>query len=87
MGGFLAKKMGVPIGKIVCGTNSNDIVHRALSTGDMSFGENVPTVSPGSSRFHFLDKKATHGLTLSPVFSHGHSICVQFGAYALLHPG
>jgi hypothetical protein len=41
MGGFLAKKMGLPIDKIVCATNANDIVHRTLSKGDMSMGENL----------------------------------------------
>jgi threonine synthase len=41
MGGFLAKKMGLPINKIVCATNANDIVHRTLSKGDMSMGENL----------------------------------------------
>ena len=38
--------MGVPIGRIVCATNANDIVHRTLSAGDMRFGANVATLSP-----------------------------------------
>lgn len=46
MGGYLAKRMGLPIGKFVCATNANDIVHRTLSTGDMSMGKNVATESP-----------------------------------------
>lgn len=46
MGGFLAKQMGLPIGKIVCATNANDIVHRTLSAGDMFMGENKKTISP-----------------------------------------
>jgi len=46
MGGFLAKEMGLPIGKIICATNINDIVHRTLSTGDMTMGENKKTISP-----------------------------------------
>lgn len=41
MGGFLAKRMGVPIGRIGCATNANDIVYRTISTGDMSMGSNV----------------------------------------------
>jgi threonine synthase len=44
MGGFLAKKMGLPINKIVCATNANDIVHRVLSSGDMNMGANVQVV-------------------------------------------
>lgn len=38
--------MGLPIAKILAATNANDIVHRALSTGDFSVGESVPTASP-----------------------------------------
>jgi threonine synthase len=30
----------------VCATNVNDIVHRTISTGDMSMGENHQTISP-----------------------------------------
>eukprot|EP00937_MAST-01D_sp_MAST-1D-sp2_P000936 g936.t1 len=46
MGGYLAQRMGLPISRIVCATNANDIVHRTLSTGDMTMGANVPTISP-----------------------------------------
>lgn len=46
MGGYLAKLMGLPIGRIVCATNANDIVHRTLATGDLSMAENRETVSP-----------------------------------------
>ena len=45
-GGLVAKMMGLPIGKIVCATNANDVVHRTISTGDMAIAGNVPTVSP-----------------------------------------
>lgn len=41
MGAFLAKRMGLPIGRIICATNANDIVHRTLTTGDMSMGANL----------------------------------------------
>ena len=41
MGAFLAKRMGLPIGRIICATNANDIVHRTLTKGDMSMGANV----------------------------------------------
>jgi threonine synthase len=33
-------------GKLICATNKNDIVHRTLSSGDMSLGQNHPTLSP-----------------------------------------
>lgn len=41
MGAFLAKRMGLPIGRIICATNANDIVHRTLTTGDMSMSTNI----------------------------------------------
>ncbi len=32
--GYLAKKMGLPIDKLIVATNENDILHRAISYGD-----------------------------------------------------
>ena len=32
--GYLAKKMGLPIGKLLVATNQNDILHRAISKGE-----------------------------------------------------
>jgi len=31
--GILAKQMGLPVGRFVCGVNANDILHRAVTTG------------------------------------------------------
>ena len=45
-GGLVAKQMGLPIGRIVCATTSNDVVHRTISAGDLSIAPNVQTVSP-----------------------------------------
>mmetsp|Transcript_16985 Transcript_16985/g.30758 ORF Transcript_16985/g.30758 Transcript_16985/m.30758 type:complete len:312 (+) Transcript_16985:746-1681(+) len=33
VGGYMAKKMGVPIGRLCAGTNINDIVYRVMHTG------------------------------------------------------
>lgn len=33
-GGFMAKKMGVPIGRLCAGVNVNDITHRAIQKGE-----------------------------------------------------
>mmetsp|Transcript_32417 Transcript_32417/g.85236 ORF Transcript_32417/g.85236 Transcript_32417/m.85236 type:complete len:362 (+) Transcript_32417:846-1931(+) len=33
LAGFYAKKMGLPVGKLVVGTNENDILHRFFSSG------------------------------------------------------
>ena len=32
--GYLAKKMGLPVDKLIVATNENDILHRAISNGD-----------------------------------------------------
>jgi len=34
--GYLAKKLGLPIDKLIVATNKNDILHRAISGGDYS---------------------------------------------------
>ena len=44
--GYLAKKMGVPIDKLVVATNENDILHRAISKGDYISKEVRETLSP-----------------------------------------
>jgi threonine synthase len=44
--GYLAKKMGLPINKLIVATNQNDILHRAISKGSYE-AENVSeTISP-----------------------------------------
>jgi threonine synthase len=44
--GYVAAKMGLPIAKLIVATNVNDILHRALSTGDYSTGTVTPTAAP-----------------------------------------
>jgi len=44
--GYIAKKMGLPIKRLVVATNRNDILHRALSTGAYTTGQVQPTISP-----------------------------------------
>ncbi len=44
--GYVAAKMGLPVAKLIVATNVNDILHRALSSGDYSQGTVVPTPSP-----------------------------------------
>ena len=44
--GYLAKRMGLPIGRLLVGTNANDIVHRTISAGDFSAGISQATISP-----------------------------------------
>jgi len=44
--GYLAKKMGLPIDKLIVATNENDILHRAISKGDYISKEVKETISP-----------------------------------------
>lgn len=44
--GYLAKRMGLPIDQLVIATNSNDILHRCISSNDHSKHELQHTLSP-----------------------------------------
>ncbi|MEJ5978620.1 threonine synthase [Novosphingobium sp. PS1R-30] len=70
--GYVAAKMGLPIAKLIVATNVNDILHRALSTGDYSQGTVTPTAAPSmdiqvSSNFERLlfDVGGRDGLALA----------------------
>jgi threonine synthase len=44
--GYVAAKMGLPVARLIVATNVNDILHRALSSGDYSCGTVTPTATP-----------------------------------------
>ncbi len=44
--GYVAAQMGLPIARLVVATNVNDILHRALTSGDYSAGSVTPTFTP-----------------------------------------
>ena len=44
--GYIAKKMGLPIDRLVVATNRNDILHRTLATGAHMKNGVAPTISP-----------------------------------------
>ena len=44
--GYIAKKMGLPIDKLIVATNENDILHRAISKGDYISKKVKETLSP-----------------------------------------
>jgi len=44
--GYLAARMGLPIGKLIVATNVNDILARALQAGDYSVGTVAETAAP-----------------------------------------
>ena len=44
--GYIAKRMGLPINRLVVATNQNDILHRCLSGQGYHKGETSPSISP-----------------------------------------
>jgi len=44
--GYVAKRMGVPISRLILATNANNILARFVNAGDYSIGEVHPTLSP-----------------------------------------
>jgi len=44
--GYIARKMGLPIEQLVIATNQNDILHRAITTGDYVTDGVKPSISP-----------------------------------------
>ncbi|MEM9523715.1 MAG: threonine synthase, partial [Pseudomonadota bacterium] len=44
--GYVAKKMGLPIDRLLVATNQNDILHRCLTTGDYITTGVEPSISP-----------------------------------------
>ena len=44
--GYLAKKLGLPINKLIVATNQNNILHRAISSGEYKAEKVVQTISP-----------------------------------------
>ena len=70
--GYVAAKMGLPVARLIVATNVNDILHRALSSGDYSAGTVTPTAAPSmdiqvSSNFERLlfDLNGRDGLALA----------------------
>jgi threonine synthase len=44
--GYVAKKIGAPVGKLIVATNKNDILFRLFDGGEMKMGGITPTLSP-----------------------------------------
>ncbi len=44
--GYVAKKMGLNIDRLVVATNANDILHRAMTSGEYAPADVEPTISP-----------------------------------------
>jgi threonine synthase len=46
LAGLIAKRMGLPVDRLVIATNQNDILHRTLATGVSAKGTVAPSISP-----------------------------------------
>ncbi len=46
LAGYLAQRMGLPIGKLILATNENDILSRFFNSGTYGMADVVPTLSP-----------------------------------------
>ncbi|MEE3165174.1 MAG: threonine synthase [Pseudomonadota bacterium] len=46
LAGWVAQKMGLPISQLIVATNENDILNRAILSGDYSLGKVNATISP-----------------------------------------
>lgn len=74
--GYVAARMGLPVAKLIVATNVNDILHRALTSGDYSTASVTATVTPSmdiqvSSNFERLlfDLSGRDGAALSSMMT------------------
>ncbi len=63
--GLVAKRMGLPIGRLVVATNQNDILHRCLSTGAYRPDGVMPTISPS------MDIQVSSNFERALYYAHG----------------
>jgi threonine synthase len=64
--GYVAKQMGLPVERLIIGTNANDILVRALESGEYALRAVIPTTSPSmdiqiSSNFERVLHHASNG--------------------------
>jgi threonine synthase len=73
--GYVAKRMGLPIDRLIIATNQNDILHRTMESGDHTKTGVTPSISPSmdiqvSSNFERLvfDLYDKEGIAVSQLF-------------------
>jgi len=92
--GSIAKRMGLPIEKLVVATNQNDILHRVLSTGDYVTQGVIPSISPSmdiqvSSNFEralfdVYDREGPAVAQLMDALKEGGEVRISQGAHGRL---
>ncbi len=63
--GYLAKRMGLPIDRLVVATNQNDILHRCLSGEGYFKGDTIPSISPS------MDIQVSSNFERALYYAHG----------------
>ncbi len=63
--GYIAKRMGLPVGKLTVATNQNDILHRCLETGEYRPAEVQPSISPS------MDIQVSSNFERALYYAHG----------------
>ena len=94
--GFVAQRMGLPVERLVVASNENDILTRALTTGDHRLTEVAPTLSPSmdiqvSSNFERLlfemhDRDAEHTAGLMRQLAEHRTFRIGRAAAAAVRP-
>jgi threonine synthase len=93
--GYVAKRMGLPIDRLVIATNQNDILHRTLQSGDHKKMGVKPSISPSmdieiSSNFERLlfdlyDREGNAVIQLMDALKEDGSFALSQGAIQKLH--
>ncbi len=93
--GYVAKRMGLPIDRLVMATNQNDILHRTLQTGEHTKMGVKPSISPSmdievSSNFERLvfdlyDREGGAVVQLMDALKNDGTFTLSQGAVAKLH--
>jgi threonine synthase len=92
--GYVAKRMGLPIDRLIIATNQNDILHRTMESGDHTKTGVTPSISPSmdiqvSSNFERLvfdlyDKEGTAVAQLFDALKEGGTFSLSQGAVSKL---
>lgn len=73
-GGYMAKKMGLPLGKLCCGVNINDITHRAIQTGKFHRSDSMEKTLSDAINIQVVSLEiqdmGPFGDFVLPIFSH-----------------
>lgn len=93
--GYIAKRMGLPIRRLILATNENDILTRFINQGDYSTAQVVPTPSPSMDiqlasnfeRYLFYLFNQDHARVRDAMAELATNGCLKFGAEDMARVG